>query len=62
MDGAENKYGLKKQVCDVCDLPLGGAPIVHDDVDQAFMFCSDRCYQTYLADPDKYTDIEEELE
>ncbi|MBU0531227.1 MAG: hypothetical protein ABIG32_03240 [Candidatus Uhrbacteria bacterium] len=62
MDGAETTYGQDRDVCLVCGLPLGGSPIVHDDLEHVLRFCSDRCYKTYLKEPDKYIEFEEELE
>ncbi len=62
MDGAETIYGQDKDVCDVCGLPLGSKPVIQDELDKRLIFCSKRCFEQYLKEPDKYIDFEEPLE
>ena len=57
MNGAIEKHlGVQADICDVCGVSLKGASSV---VSEEFMgtvvtFCSKRCRDTFLKEPEKY--------
>ena len=62
MENNKPIYNQNREFCIVCELPLGSKPITHNGPEQSLKFCTDRCYKTYLKEPDKYEDFEEDLE
>ena len=53
-------YAGPPDVCAVCQIPVEDVPgvVTEQVMDEIWRFCSDKCRQQFLKEPDKYTEFE----
>lgn len=62
MNGKEEQLGQKADLCDVCEAPIKEAsdPIEVEKLGKVLTFCSEKCYQKYIEEPERYADFEDD--